>query len=243
MKEETYQNILDESKSDSDIIGFILSGGRGKGFETKYSDYDTILVVSDDKEKEYQEKYKNFTDTNDVYIKVFSLHEFRKYAEFGSGFEWDRYNFAHLRAQVDKTGEIQKIIDEKGKLPEDKIKETVSFNLGCYINSYHRAMKNNRDGNFDASQLDAAESVPLLLAAVFALEGRMRPYNKYLEWELGKYPLAKLSWDGKTFFGMIKEILGGNIETQKEIFNKVKQLFYENGFKAEIDDWNNYYMG
>lgn len=243
MKEETYQNILEEAKSDSDILGFILSGGRGKGLATEHSDYDTMMVVPDGKEREYQEKYKNFTDTNDVYIKVFSLREFRKYAEFGSGFEWDRYNFSHLTAQADKTGEIQKMIDEKGKLPEDKIKETVSFNLGCYINSYHRTIKNHRDGNFDASQFDAAESIPLLLTALFALEGRMRPYNKFLEWELRNYPLAKLPWDGKTFFGMIKKILTGDIETQKEIFNKVKQLFYENGFKAEIDDWSNYYMG
>jgi len=242
-KDEIYQKVLDKAKNDSNVIGFILAAGRGKGFSTEHSDYDTMMIVSDGKEKEYQEKYKDFSDTNDVYVKVFSLSEFKEYADFGSGFEWDRYNFAHLKAQVDKAGEIQEIIDEKGKLPEDKIKETVSFNLGCYINSYHRAVKNYRDKNLSASQLDAAESIPLLLSALFALEERMKPYNKYLEWELKNHQLAKLPWGGEQFFEMLKKVLAGDIETQKEIFNKVKQLFYDNGFKDEINEWDGYFMG
>ncbi|MFA7253393.1 MAG: hypothetical protein WC107_02475 [Patescibacteria group bacterium] len=243
-KDLLYQKILNESEKDNNIIGFVLVAGRGKGFSTEYSDYDTMMIVADGKEDQYKEQYKNFNDTCDVYVKLFSLSEFEKYAEWGSDFEWDRYNFAHLKAQIDKTGEIQKIINEKGKLPEGKIREIVSFNLGCYINSYHRAVKNHRDKNEAASHFDAAESIPLLLSALFALEGRMRPYNKFLEWELEKYPLAKIPWDGITFFDMLRKIIDtGDIKTQKEIFNQVKNLFCNNGYKDEINEWNCYYMG
>lgn len=243
MKEETYQKVLEEVKSDPNIIGFILTGGRGKGISTDHSDYDTMMIVADGKEKQYLEQYKEFTDTTDVYVHIFSLTEFKNYAEWGSGFEWDRYNFAHLKAQVDKTGEIQKIIDEKGKLSEDKIKETVSSNIGCYINSYYRALKNHRDWNIEAAKFDGAESIPFLLTALFALEGRVRPYYKFLEWELTKYSLELLPWDGGTFFQMIIKVLAGDIYIQKEIFKAVKELFYDHGYKTEIDDWDGYYMG
>jgi hypothetical protein len=48
---------------------------------------------------------------------------------------------------------------------------------------------------------------------------------------------------GEQFFEMLKKVLAGDIETQKEIFNKVKQLFYDNGFKDEINEWDGYFMG
>ena len=35
-----------------------------------------------------------------------------------SSHEWDRYNFAHNKPVIDKTGELTKIMEEKGTLPE-----------------------------------------------------------------------------------------------------------------------------
>ncbi|MFA5927247.1 MAG: hypothetical protein WCT32_04130 [Patescibacteria group bacterium] len=243
-KDLMFESVQAEAESDPNIIGFILVAGRGKGFSTEHSDYDVIIVVNDGREIEYREKYSGFTDTSDVYIKVLSLAEFRDYANWGSGFEWDRYNFTHLKAQIDKAGEIQKLIEEKGKLPEEKIKEVVSGNLDAYINSFHRSMKNCRDNNAIASLLDAAESVPLLLVALFALEGRVKPYNKYLEWELKNYPLVNLVWGSEEFIGKLRAVVCmGDVEVQKEVFNKVKDIFRKKGFDDIINGWNSYYMG
>jgi len=60
--------------------------------------------------------------------------------------------------------------------------------LDAYVNSYYRTLENARDGNRSAAGLDAAESFSNLLEFVFAAERRVRPYNKYLEWELGTHP-------------------------------------------------------
>ena len=37
------------------------------------------------------------------------------------------------------------------------------------------------------------EAIPYALRTIFALETRVRPYNKYLEWELHHHPLE--DWD------------------------------------------------
>ena len=39
----------------------------------------------------------------------------------GRAEHWDRYSYAHVSALIDKRdGEIQRLIDEKGKIPEEQ---------------------------------------------------------------------------------------------------------------------------
>ena len=61
--------------------------------------------------------------------------------------------------------------------------------LDGWINFAYRALKDDRDGRPLEARLDAAESVPWLLDVVFAMAGRVRPYNKYLPWELRTHPV------------------------------------------------------
>lgn len=241
---DLYNQVLEEAKNDPDIIGLVLTAGRGKGMVTEFSDYDFFMIVKDEKIAKYKEKYESLKVSGHFDIFVFSLSEFKEYAVWGSAFAWDRYNFSHLTAQVDKTGEIQKIIDEKGIIPKDQTKDFVTESIDAYINLYYRAIKNNRDGNKLAAHLDAVESIGYLLNTIFGLEGRLRPYNKYLEWELEKYPLSKLPWTTGDFLNKLEEIMAtDNIEVQKEIFQKIKGVCQKNGYSEVIDEWEGYYLG
>jgi len=38
-------------------LGLFLGGGRGKGFFTKYSDYDVYLIVKNGMKSKYEKKY------------------------------------------------------------------------------------------------------------------------------------------------------------------------------------------
>ncbi len=242
IKSKAFEEILEKAKNDNRIIGLILTGGRGKGMFTENSDYDIALITTDESVVSVKEEYKGRQNIIDV--GVLPIAGFRKYATVGSAEDWDRYTYAHITAQIDKTGEIQKIIDEKGILPKDQSLKVAKNALGSYLNSLYRSVKNHRDGNIFASHFDSCESLPWLLAFLFAVEGRVRPYNKFLKWELEKYPLKNLPIKSDDFLKKIEVIIkSGDIKTQKEIHEMVEKIAVKNDCHDVIDDWEGYYFG
>lgn len=240
-KSKEFKKILERAKNDDRIIGLILTGGRGKGMFTKYSDYDVALITTDESTLNVKEEYKGKQDI--VGIGALPISEFRVYAEVGTAEEWDRYTYAHVKAQIDKTGEIQKIIDKKATLPKEDILQVAKNALDGYFNFLYRSIKNYRDGNMPASHFDACESLPRLLTFLFAIEGRVRPYNKFLKWELENYPLKNLSIQSKDFLRKIELILkSGDIEIQKEFHTFIEQVALKNNCSDVIDSWEGYYF-
>jgi len=207
MTVETFEKLKEEAETDSDILGFFLSGSRGKGFGGESSDYDIVMIVKDDKTQFYEEKFSAVED-KEIDLTVFSYSEFEHHAEWGGDKQWDRYNYAHCRALVDKNGTIQTMIDEKGKVPEDELKHFIEGALDAYINYLFRSLKCHRDGNILGARLEATYSIPFMLDVVFAIHGRrLRPYYKYLEWELKTYQLEKLTMSPNEFMAGLAQIL------------------------------------
>jgi hypothetical protein len=242
--EEKYKRLLEECQTNEDIFGLFLGGSRGKDkdFITKDSDMDVYVIISDTASKELKEKLEAYR-SEWFESRIMNLTEFIQFAEWGSDRAWERYNLAHNKAIVDKTGEIQSLIDKKGILPKEVQEKFTEDMLGSYINEVYRSAKYTRDGKEFAAYLDAVESMPLLMEALYGLEGRIRPYNKYFEWELRNYPLKLLPWPVDEFIADYKHILQtGDFETQSKIFKGVKKLFSENGFNSEIEEWNNCYF-
>jgi len=200
------------------------------------------IIATDESVLNVKKEYK--PKQGIVEIGVRSISEFRNHAAVGSAEDWDRYTFAHIKAQVDKTGEIQKIIDEKGILPKDQMLKVAKNALGGYLNSLYRSIKNRRDGNMLASHFDACESLPWLLTFIFATEGRVRPYNKFLKWEFEKYPPKNILIKSEDFLGKIESIIkSGDIEVQKEVHKIVEEIALKNDCSDVIDDWRGCYFG
>ncbi len=213
--QETFKEFVEEAKKDSNIIGFFLSGSRGKNRETKFSDYDIEVVIKDKVAKSYKNKYEKRAKPP-FGFSVFSLSEFRKHAEIGSPFEWDRPSYTYVKAVVDKTGEIQKLIDEKGKIPKGKIKEYVAGYLDGYINGVYRSLKCFRDDNPIGARLEASRSIHFFLNTIFGLDGRTTSYYKYLEWELEHHTLKKFPMKPKEIITSLLRILeDGDVRTQQ----------------------------
>lgn len=242
--EKKSDELLKEAKTNPNILGFIWCGARGKDekFLTQYSDYDVCLVLKDDAPHELIKMLESYkSERFEVWPRT--LTEFKNHAAWDSEKEWDRYNYAHNKAVLDKTGEIQKIIDEKGSLPKEFQRAVIEESLDNYINQVYRSAKYWRDGNEFAAYLDAVESLPPLMIALYALEERLRPYNKYFEWEFKNHLLKFLPWPPDEFITDYKHILlTGDIKTQKKIFTAVKKLFLEHGYSKSIKDWKDYYF-
>jgi predicted nucleotidyltransferase len=234
--DEAYAELRALAKRDPDVIGLFLGGSRGKGIATENSDYDVYLIVRRNV-GEYRRTFP-LRHGDDPEIIVFSLAELRRHAAIGSESEWNRYNFAHVTVEFDKTGgEIQELVDEKGSLPAEAARTIAAEALDGYINQCYRSAKNVRDGNELAGRLDAAESVPWFLTALFALHERVRPFNKYLRWELEQHPLPGDEWSAARLLPMLEAVVAGDLGAQRSLFRALEKLARERGHGEVIDGW------
>lgn len=236
----TYEDVLKDAEASEHVLGFILTGSRGKGFENEHSDYDAVMVVADENVKTLQDKYEALTLEN-IDLSVWSLTDFKKYADWdstGSSW-WDRYDYAHVKILVDKTdGELEKIVREKGYIPPEKQKAFTDRWLDGYVNGVFRSVKCIRNGNKSGAHLEAVHSILDLLTAVFAMNGRHRPFLSYVEKELQSYPLEHLPWSSDEFVAKIQKVLEtADLETQQELLRGVENMGREMGYGQVFDDW------
>jgi predicted nucleotidyltransferase len=233
--EDAYRELRALARADPNVIGLFLGGSRGKGLATPASDFDVYIIV-DKRVGEYRRKFP-LRHGEDPEIIVFSLAEFRRHAAIGSESEWNRYTFAHVVPELDRTGEIQELLDEKASLPRDDARRIAADALDAYINQYYRSAKNFRDGDLLAGRLDALESVPYALTTLFALNERIRPYNKYLRWELEQYPLPGDEWSATRSLPLLEAVADGDVTAQRLLFRQIEALARDRAHGAVIDAW------
>jgi hypothetical protein len=84
--------------------------------------------------------------------------------------------------------------------------------------------------------------MPWLLDVIFTLAGRVRPYHKYLPWELRQYPLP--NWHAEELLALLTATLDGDPAAIRATFERVETLCA--AFDSErpepvlipvIDDW------
>jgi len=211
MPDLTFEALLERARGDERVVGLFLGGSRGKRANVRpESDYDVRVVgeVSD---------YETGRGAA-VEVAVMTLHEFRNYPD------WDRYTLTHTTALLDRTGEIQRLIDEKGRLSEDEARRLAPAALDGYMNSLYRGLKRPGLG----ARLHGAEAVGYLLTCLFALEGRIRPFHDYLEWELANYPLD--GWPSEDLLGAIEG-------DPRVLFRRVEPHVRARGLGEVVDSW------
>ena len=194
-----YEKIFKEAQENEDVVGFILVGSRGKGFENEHSDYDSVMIIKDEATNAIHDKYEKMTLDN-VDLSVRSFSDFKTFAGWESPESWDRYNYAHVKILVDRTGgELEKLVKEKSQIPPDKLNKFIDWWIDGYVNGVYRSVKCIRNNNMFGAHLEAVNSMLDLLTLVFAMNGRHRPFLGYIQKELEKYPLENLSWSPKEF--------------------------------------------
>ncbi len=223
-----YGDLLQRARADNNVLGLILAGSRGAGiFATDRSDFDTYLILrtSDDAWRAGHGE--------PVEVWPMTLDEFRRHALMGAPDAWNRPTFLHVRVEIDKLGgEIQQLVEHKARLTPDEVGRTVPDALDGYINSLYRSLKNLEAGRQLAGWLDAVESLALLLTTAFALEGRVRPFNKYLRHELERRPLPTIGLT--TIERMAREAMP---DVQRVVFRDVERRAREAGFGSVVDGW------
>ncbi|NIQ04772.1 MAG: hypothetical protein GWO20_03275 [Candidatus Korarchaeota archaeon] len=236
---ELSEKLYKEAKEDPNIMGFFFSGSRGKGRANKHSDYDLRMVVKDDVAETYKDTYYPLDDHPQIDLHVFSYSAFKEFAQLGTPKEGFKYSFAHVEALVDKNGKIQELIEEKARIPREKCDAYIAERLDAYLNQVYRSLKCLRDNQPFAARLEAAASIPYFLDVIFAVhDGRVRPYYKYLRWELENYPLAKVPMEATELLASVRNVLDtADVKTQQKLLKLTENLCRKEGYGETLDSW------
>ncbi|TDD36657.1 hypothetical protein E1286_38060 [Nonomuraea terrae] len=228
----TYHAFVELAGADPAVVGLVLKGSQAHdGMATGHSDHDLYVVLADGAATELS----RFTGhrTPELDLVFVSLAEFR--AAGMPGFE--RYALARARVVLDRLGGgIAEILAAKARLDAGEAFRDCAEWLDAYANALYRSVKNDRDGHVLAARLDAADSVRFLLELLFALDRRPRPYNRYLEWELARYPLP--GWDTRTLLDTVQRIsTTADAAPQRALFARVEAAARRAGHGAVLDAW------
>ncbi|CCK32747.1 hypothetical protein BN159_8369 [Streptomyces davaonensis JCM 4913] len=226
----TYARLLERAAADPAVVGLVLKGSHAHdGMATEHSDHDVYVVVA--KGAESHLSSLNGHRSAELDVIVTTLDQFRAL----DGFE--RYALSRAQVVIDRLdGEIADIIAAKGRRTHDEATTAAAAWLDAYANSLYRSIKNARDGNLLAAHLDASDSMGFLLELLFALDRRPRPYNKYLEWELRRFPLPE--WETDPLLDKIARIAStGEVPLQQTLFAQVETTARKSGHGPTLDAW------
>ena len=177
---EILERLLARADADPAVRGVILTGSHARGMATASSDCDVVIVVA-----EQPVPWRHTTRTAELDEVVCTLD-----ALADTSVHWQRYAYRGAQVLLDRLdGGIAQLVDRQAIPSKEEAGQRARAALDTYINQLYRAVKSHRDGCVEAARLDEMESVPWLLETAFALHGRLRPYNKYLRWELEHFPL------------------------------------------------------
>jgi hypothetical protein len=246
--EEQFDRLLQEAPDDPAILGLVLTGSRGKGFGSAISDYDVIVVVRPEALPAYHARFYDDESWNGCDWWITSFPELEPVAAtWGEPLAWEilcneRYSFADVSVLLDKTGQLQQLVDDKGFIPEERRLPIVRTALGAYTNSLYRSLKCLRNGNGLGARLEAADAIGHALTANFALERRHRPYYGYLARELAARPLTSFPLAVDELLAMIDTILDpADAATQQRLLAIVDTLGRQAGCAEAFDEWGEDY--
>jgi hypothetical protein len=234
-----FDDLLSVVERDPRVVAVVLGGSRGKGTASARSDWDVYVIASDG--SDVADLFALFSSADDrvELCGVLTLSEFATYAAVGSADEWNRYTFAHVEPVFDRTdGVVSGLCAAKEWLPDELAAERAALRLDAYCNLHYRAIKSihNHDDPL-AGQLDAAESVGQLLEFVFAVERRVRPYNKFLAWELERHPLQTAWLPSSRAAELLVRITSGDAAAAVTTFERVERYARQSGLAVVLDAW------
>lgn len=152
---------------------------------------------------------------------------------------WERYAYAHTKILLDRTdGELERLINGWGTLSGAESKLVLEAQLDGYINYVYRSLKSLRDDRQLEARLDAVESLVWGLSVLFAFERRVRPYNKYLPWELRTHPLERPAWQADRLLPILDRIVNeANPVDQRALFTSIVDAAEEVGLGGILEAW------
>jgi predicted nucleotidyltransferase len=207
-----------EAEHGEKLLGVVLSGSAGRGLATSRSDLDAFVVLTDTGGHGPETSRSATLDETLV-----ALSDLERVPPFGTAGWWFRWSFAWAPMLLDRSGgRLAAALRRQATVTAGEAESILVEHdrLDGWLNFAYRSLKNDRDGRVLERRLDAAESLPWLLDVIFTLEGRVRPYHKYLPWELREHPLA--GWRADELLSLLTATLDGDPAAIRTAFERVE---------------------
>lgn len=207
-----------EVEHGKNLLGMVLSGSAGRGMATERSDLDIFVVLADSSGRP-PETHRSAT-LDETFVTICDLE---RVPPFGTAQWWYRWSFAWAPMLLDRTGgRLAAALHRQATVTVDEAESILveHLRLDGWLNYAYRALKSDRDGRRLERRLDAAESMPWLLDVIFTLEGRVRPYHKYLPWELREHPLTH--WAAEELLALLTATLDGDPSAIRTTFERIE---------------------
>lgn len=223
--------LLHRAVDDPNVQGVILTGSTARGTATIDSDVDVYVVVR-------ERGGWVTTHSPAIDVAICTLTELSAVPRNPNDW-WSRYSFVDSRILFAREEDaLQPLISAWATLTATEVDRCLETYLDGYVNFLYRSVKAHRDGRDFEQRLDAVESVNWMLWVVFAVFGRVRPYNKYLRYELRRRPLDRPGWAQLDLVGNLMRLIdSGDVAAQREIYHLVESSVRELGHGATIDAW------
>jgi hypothetical protein len=230
-----YESLLQRAHAAPAVVGVVAFGSRAVGVDlTPASDVDCFVIVAgtDADAREWRTPHGS-----PVEVWPMTLEAFRRHALPGDDGAWNRPTFIRARVDIDKLdGEIAAIVDGKRRLAPDEATAVVDAALDDAINSIYRALRSAEAGRSLAARLDAIDAIGPLLTTAFALESRVRPWNRWLAHELATEPLRTPALAGLT--DLVERLAEEpSAERLRETFRFLEGPARDAGHGAIVDGW------
>ncbi|GAA1652127.1 hypothetical protein ACFQY4_27500 [Catellatospora bangladeshensis] len=216
-----YEDLLARAQADPGVLGIVLTGSQARdGMATDHSDADVIVVVA-----EYGGAWTATTHSPELDTIPTSLADLADTSD-----RWRRYAYRGARVLLDRLdGRVGELVRAQATLSPAERDAWTREELDGYVNFVYRAAKNRRDGRPELARLEEIEAAPWFLWTLFSLYGRVRPYNKYLRWELETFPLPA-PWTAD-------HLIPALADRPSALFAELETAVRAAGFGDVLDGW------
>lgn len=228
--------VLDELAAavdaDPRVLSVVLTGSWARDMATPHSDIDLFLIV------ERGDLEWTRTTRAGIDVQTVVLDRLRRVPSDPSRW-WDRYSYCRTKVLLDRSeGAVPRLLDMWSQLSDTEIVAAIDFHIEGYLHYLYRSLKGMRDQQTYAARLDAAESLPWALSLLFAVNGRVRPSNKYVQWELERHPIAGEGWEAERVLDLLRQVLDTGAPTaQRALFALIEPRARAHGFGGVIDSF------
>ncbi len=240
---EQYARLIAVLAREDTVVGVWLGGSRGKGYHDERSDYDVVVVVRDASVVPRVEALvAPLALDEEIGVSVKTLGDLRGLSRWGRPDRWMRYAFTDTKAVLDKTGELQPLIERIGRFPPRRRHALINRALDAYLNAVYRSVKAYGRGQAFAARLEASHAIEHLLVALFALHGRFKPYNDYLDRET--HLLHRLGGLENGLIERLSDVIAAAApQAQFRLRDDMERVFRAHGFGEVFDSWREQWAG